>query len=93
MFPKVFFHNSFYFALVFVSACLVMLDIGLNQVHIEIRDMAEKREEQREKHLKFLKSQDSAIYVRRVTKYERIIYSFKSLDRGFAFSGEAGNAP
>lgn len=49
LFGQVFLHASFYFALLFCSNCLVMVDIGLNLAHEQIKQMVERKEEQKEK--------------------------------------------
>lgn len=55
-FIQVFKHSIFYFALLFCSICLVMVDIGLNLAHEEITNMMERREEQKEQLIKILRS-------------------------------------
>jgi len=56
LFSKVFFHSSFYFALLFCSICLVMVDIGINMAHLEISSMIEKRDKLMERKIKIMRS-------------------------------------
>lgn len=67
IFHEVFAHLLAYFAILFMSGALVLVDNGLHLAQYEISRFLETKEKKRQKRVEQLKKQDQAVQKRRIT--------------------------